>query len=164
MSLVPNKVSLSEQRHGVQQLVESIIAEDQRQIPNPANRKATREAFYHHGYHVDPATGGKLPDGVTVDIYHAPANQREYCNHDVADPNKGGFRSGRLRLAVRRQSIHGSDEELSFYTTSHPLQKRGLRTNEYRSLTPIDPNTNNADSARQALQSKASERGRGSSR
>lgn len=61
-----------------------------------------------------------------------PSNKREYDDYEVID-KQVGMLSGRRRLVVRKQ-----DGKVTFYTTSHPKQAAGLRTNSYVTFTPIN--------------------------
>lgn len=100
----------------------------------------TVKYFFNHGYDKDPDTnGGARPVGVTVLIYYQPASEAEYQNWQTID--ESGFLSGRKRLAVRIEAGRYPDniDTFSFYTTNHPNEKPGLRTNVYGVFTPIDP-------------------------
>lgn len=134
MSLVRNAVKLSTLNAGLRALVTNIINEsNDTNIVTPGGTKS-KAAFFNHGYDKDPATnGGPLGLGVTVSIYYQPSTQREYDNWEVVD-KAVGLLSGRRRLAVRVEN-----SEYSFYTTNHPQERPGLRTNVYGVFTPIEP-------------------------
>jgi hypothetical protein len=98
--------------------------------------------FHNHGDNRDPATGGGVaPGDVKIDVYYAPANDKEYANkrHDTIGGQ--GYCSGRRRICMRVQSGRcGGDDLVSFYMTSHPAKydpKVG-KNNSYTQYTPID--------------------------
>ena len=135
MSFVRHAQSLSSFNAGLRQLVQNVIDETNTSNISWAGGvgNASKSKFFNHLYNRDPATnGGTLSINVTVHIYYQPATSREYDDYDVIDKSVGML-SGRRRLAVRIEN-----DEYSFYTTNHPNQRPGLRTNEYGVFTPID--------------------------
>jgi hypothetical protein len=135
MSLSKQAIKLSTLGAGLQALVNNIINEsNDSDIKWGSGETAGKQAFFNHGYDKDPATnGGALGLNVKVSIYYQPSTKAEYDNFEVVD-KAVGLLSGRRRLAVRVE-----DETYSFYTTNHPKEKPGLRTNVYGVFTPIDP-------------------------
>jgi len=134
MSLYRNAVKLSSLGEGLKALVQAIIDESNESIIPTPGGKAAKEKFLNHGYDKDPATnGGVLGGRVKVAIYYQPSTKREYDSYEVID-KAVGLLSGRRRLAVREE-----DDTYSFYTTNHPSEQPGLRTNVYGVFTPIDP-------------------------
>jgi hypothetical protein len=135
MSLYKNAIPLSQLNEGARTLVSNIINESNASnIAWGGGGRASKQAFFNHGYDKDPATnGGKLALHIEVSIYYMPSTAREYNRWDVVDSNEG-LLSGRRRLAVRVEN-----EKYSFYTTSHPQEDPRLRTNVYGLFIPIDP-------------------------
>jgi len=135
MSLLKQAVKLTSLGAGLQALVNNIINEsNESNILWGKGGKAKKEQFFNHSYDKDPATaGGPLGLGVAVSIYYQPSSLAEYNKYEVID-KAVGLLSGRRRLAVRVEN-----EAYSFYTTSHPKEKPGLRTNVYQGFIPIDP-------------------------
>lgn len=118
---------------GAQTLVKNIIDETNTSNISTPGGSGDKQAFFNHGDDRDPAMQGrKAAMGVTVSVYYMPANKTEYDNYEVID-KAVGMLSGRRRLVVRTEN-----GLTSFYTTSHPRQQPGLRTNEYGVYTPID--------------------------
>jgi hypothetical protein len=102
-------------------------------IDDILNDRPAAQHYFNHSYDKDPATnGGAKALDVDVSIYYQPATQKEYDTWQTIDEE--GYLSGRRRLAVRIVS-----KKYSFYTTNHPQEKPGLRTNVYGVFTPIDP-------------------------
>jgi hypothetical protein len=119
---------------GTQALVNNIIAESNTSNIQTPGGTGNKESFFNHGYDLDPKMQGrsKAGPGVTVSIYYMPSNRKEYDDFQVID-KEVGMLSGRRRLVVR---IEGG--KVAFYTTSHPHEKPGLRTNSYTGFVPID--------------------------
>ena len=134
MSMCAQAAKLSELNAGLKALVNNIIDESNESNIQWGAGTAKKEAFFNHSYDKDPATnGGALGQGIAVSIYYQPSSEKEYNNYDVVD-KAVGLLSGRRRLAVRVEN-----KTYSFYTTNHPKEKPGLRTNVYGVFTPIDP-------------------------
>jgi hypothetical protein len=96
--------------------------------------------YFNHTDNRDPGyNGGTCPSGVSVLVYYAPANNREYNSRDTVD--SAGYWSGRRRICVRKhiKSTHPvPDIVYSFWQTSHPLQNPGLRTGGYTTYVAIN--------------------------
>lgn len=135
MSFVKQAVKLTSLGAGLQALVSNIINEsNDSNIKWGSGKEAAKDAFYNHSYNKDPSTnGGALSLAVKVSIYYQPSTKKEYDDYEVID-KAVGLLSGRRRLAVRVEN-----ETYSFYTTNHPKEAPGLRTNVYGVFTPIDP-------------------------
>lgn len=134
MSLYKTAIALSKLGEGVRTLVQNIINESNTTDILWGGGTAGKAAFFNHSYDKDPATnGGKCSGTVSVSIYYQPSTKREYDAYEVVD-KQVGLLSGRRRLAVRVEN-----GLYSFYTTNHPQEKPGLRTNVYGVFTPIDP-------------------------
>lgn len=130
MSLSKHAIALSSVNAALRTLINNLIAETNTTV---YYGKKT-DYLFNHLYDKDPATnGGKLGTADRVKIYYQPATDREYNMGEVLDD--AGCRSGRRRLALKIDSRG----KASFYTTNHPNQARGLRTNEYGVFTPINP-------------------------
>jgi hypothetical protein len=134
MSLVKQASRLSGLGAGLQALVKNIINEsNESDIAWGKDGTAKKEQFFNHSYDKDPSTnGGALGLNVKVSIYYQPSSEKEYNSYEVVD-KAVGLLSGRRRLAVRSEN-----DVYSFYTTNHPKEKPGLRTNVYGVFTPID--------------------------
>ena len=136
MSNLRHAVALSGNvRSGTRALINAIINEDNTSKISAGGGAVSgnKEKFFNHLGTSDPSTNGTLPLNVRVWIYYQPATEREYDNYEVVDKSVG-LLSGRGRLAVREEG-----GKYSFWLTSHPKEKPGLRTNVYMNFTPIDP-------------------------
>lgn len=136
MSNLRHAVALSGNvRSGTRALIKAIINEDNTSKISAGGGAVSgnKEKFFNHLGTSDPSTNGKLPLNVRVWIYYQPATEKEYDNYEVVDKSVG-LLSGRGRLAVREEG-----GKYSFWLTSHPKEKPGLRTNVYMTFTPIDP-------------------------
>jgi hypothetical protein len=130
MGLFKNTIALSTMGGAVKTLIEAIYNGD----------AGASDTYFNHGYDKDPNTnGGSVPGDVKVAIYYFPASEAEIASHETIAG--AGVLSGRRRLAARQRAGGYPDyEEIwSFYTTNHPREKPGLRTNAYGVFTPIDP-------------------------
>ena len=122
-------------RSGTRALIEAIINEDNTSkiVAGGGAVSGNKQKFFNHMGTSDPSTNGVLPTNVRVWIYYQPATAHEYNHYEVVDKNVG-LLSGRGRLAVREEG-----GRYSFWLTSHPKEKPGLRTNVYMNFTPVDP-------------------------
>ena len=140
MTYVKNAVKLSSMNAGTQALVKAIINDSETATittqvkADDGSYKWSKKKFFNHGDDRDPERGGRenREQGLTISVYYMPASKSEYDDYDVVDKSVG-LLSGRRRLVVREDS-----RGTSFYTTNHPKQEAGLRTNEYGAYTPIN--------------------------
>jgi hypothetical protein len=130
MSMHKNAIPLSQLGAPVRTLSEAIYSGD----------KAKSESYFNHGYDKDPATnGGALPGDCNAYVYYFPATAEEIDKNETIASE--GVLSGRRRLVakVRNGGYPDYEEIWSFFSTNHPREAAGLRTNVYGVFTPIDP-------------------------
>jgi len=133
MSFNKQAQALSSLSTGTQALVNNIIAETNTSNIQTPGGTGNKETFFNHNDDRDPAMQGRRAGpGVDIKVYYMPSNKTEYDNYEVID-KAVGLLSGRRRLVVRTEG-----GKTSFYTTSHPRQKPGLRTNDYGVYVAID--------------------------
>ena len=134
MSMVKGAQKLNTLSAGTQALITNIINESNTSNIASAGGTGNKEKFFNHGYDMDPASQGRIRTGPGIDvhIYYMPSNKTEYDGYEVID-KAVGMLSGRRRLVVRKEN-----GKVIFYTTSHPREAPGLRSNSYTVFTPID--------------------------